>query len=88
MLTNLLKRGFGGRCTHPHGGSNELKFFKVCLTGGPCSGKTTCQEFLRKQFEPQYRIWTVPEVATMTVQSGINIVPSGFTEEHHKKFTV
>jgi len=66
---------------------NEQKVFKICLTGGPCSGKTTSLTRIMETFSPEFMIYTLPEVATMTFSSGVTIIPSEFTEENHKMFT-
>ena len=46
--------------------------FKIVLTGGPCAGKTTALArlagFLRKR---GFRVYTVPEAATMAFTSGV-----------------
>jgi predicted ATPase len=44
---------------------------KIVLTGGPCAGKTTVVEALRKEFAAQ--ILVVPEVATMLLSSGFPV---------------
>jgi signal recognition particle GTPase len=45
--------------------------FRICLTGGPCAGKTTAMNtlFLRLQ-ESGYRVFIVPEAATMLNKGG------------------
>ena len=65
----------------------EQKIFKVCLTGGPCSGKTTSLAEIVQYFSHEFMIYTLPEVATMTFSSGVSIIPSEFTEDNHKEFT-
>ena len=69
---------------------NEMgkKVYKICITGGPCSGKTTVMNYLKEKFEPQFLVYSLPEVATMLVTSGVNIIPNQFTEDEHFKFTV
>ncbi|KRY09434.1 hypothetical protein T12_1611, partial [Trichinella patagoniensis] len=45
---------------------DERKVYKVVLTGGPCSGKTTGQEFLASFFEAiGWKVFRVPELATI-----------------------
>ena len=65
----------------------EQKVYKICLTGGPCSGKTTSLARLVQHFSHEFVVYTVPEVATMTFSSGVSIIPSEFTNENHKSFT-
>lgn len=45
----------------------------LCLTGGPCSGKTTAKDYLQKKLAKEG--WTaifVPEVATLLIKAGLN----------------
>lgn len=63
------------------------KLYKVCLTGGPCAGKTTALTRLMQKFSSDFIVYCVPEVATMTFSSGVTIIPSEFTPETHKTFT-
>lgn len=60
---------------------------KVCLTGGPCAGKTTSLARIIQSFTPEFAVYTVPEMASMTFSSGVTIIPSSFTEEDSRKFT-
>ena len=48
------------------------KVFLFCITGGPCAGKTTCLQFLSERFAPQYKVFILPELATM--ECVVNIV--------------
>ena len=64
------------------------KIYRVCITGGPCAGKTTSLSILKEKLEKNYIIYTLPEVARITFGSGVTIVPSEFTPETHVIFTV
>ena len=69
---------------------DELKkrnYLKVCLTGGPCSGKTTVLTAIKHQFSGNYQVFEVPEVGTIAYQAGVNLVPSNYTKEEHRIFT-
>ena len=47
------------------------KVSTVMLTGGPCGGKSTSMKILTKKFaEIGYKVFSVPEIATVTVDSG------------------
>ena len=47
------------------------KVSTVMLTGGPCGGKSTAMQILTKKFaEIGYKVFSMPEIATMTVGSG------------------
>ena len=46
--------------------------YKVCLTGGPCGGKTTSMQAIEEEFlEKGYNVVIVPEAATLLINSGI-----------------
>jgi thymidylate kinase len=63
------------------------KVYKVVLTGGPCSGKTTALTTLKERFGDKFIIYSIPEVATMTITSVVNIIPNNFTPKTHKILT-
>ena len=67
--------------------TNEKKVLKICLTGGPCAGKTTSLSKLIEIFTPKFAVYTVPEMATITFSSGVTIIPSSFTADDSRKFT-
>lgn len=62
------------------------KLYKVCLTGGPCSGKTTALTTLMEKFSTEFIVYCIPELATMTFSSGVTIIPEEFTPQTHKTF--
>ena len=64
-----------------------VRVFKIALTGGPCSGKTTSLKFIIDKFSSEYKVYTVPECASMIFGSGVTIIPTNFTEESHTVFT-
>jgi hypothetical protein len=64
-----------------------VRVFKIALTGGPCSGKTTSLKFIVDKFSSEYTVYTVPECASMIFGSGVTIVPSNFNEDSHTVFT-
>lgn len=72
-------------------GSKDLggppKVHRICLTGGPCAGKTTASSVLKERLGDKYILYFLPEVAATTVLSGVVIVPSEFTPDTHKVFT-
>lgn len=47
---------------------------KIVLTGGPGAGKTTSLEYIKSKLETHgYKIFIVPEVATMLFNSGVDL---------------
>ena len=49
-----------------------MKHFEFVLTGGPCSGKTTCLSVLEQQLSQKgFKVMVVPETATELIASGI-----------------
>lgn len=65
---------------------SNKKLYKVCLTGGPCSGKTTALTTLMEKFSTEFIVYCIPELATMTFSSGVTIIPEEFTPVTHKTF--
>jgi predicted ATPase len=47
---------------------------RICLTGGPCAGKSTCLARIREAVEARtpYKVFCVPEAATLLVGGGLN----------------
>jgi CYTH domain-containing protein/predicted ATPase len=55
---------------------------KIVLTGGPCSGKTTGLAYLSEKLSDHgFTVLTIPEIATMTTNSGIDRLK--FTPEQY-----
>lgn len=63
------------------------KIWKIVLTGGPCSGKTTSLASIYEKFSQQIDIISVPETATMTFRAGVKINPATYTFEELVTFT-
>lgn len=50
----------------------EKKIYKVVITGGPCAGKTTATDWLRKALtEKGYTVLFCPETATELISGGV-----------------
>ena len=49
--------------------------YKIVLTGGPCGGKTSSLEKIKNHFKDEIKVITIPELATVTIESGMTIVP-------------
>ncbi len=65
--------------THEIRNSTEFPIYKICITGGPCAGKTTSLDRIRQDMsERGYRVFSVPEIPTMVVQAGGMILMSKF----------
>lgn len=64
-----------------------VKVYKIAITGGPCSGKSTSMKALVDKFSSDFKVFTLPECATMIVKAGVTIIPSEFTEDTHTVFT-
>lgn len=63
------------------------KIYKIVLTGGPCGGKTTSLEKIKAFFHDDIKVISVHEIATMTLESGMSLMPENFNEETHKELT-
>lgn len=64
-----------------------VKIYKVAITGGPCSGKSTSMKTLQEKFSSDFKVFVLPECATTIVKAGVTIIPSEFTEKTHTRFT-
>ena len=64
-----------------------VRVFKIALTGGPCSGKSTSMATLMDKFSSDFQVYTLPEVATTVVNSGVTIIPTAFNTETHTIMT-
>eukprot|EP00998_Keelungia_sp_KM082_P002418 NODE_1294_length_1391_cov_55.231013_g1283_i0.p1 GENE.NODE_1294_length_1391_cov_55.231013_g1283_i0~~NODE_1294_length_1391_cov_55.231013_g1283_i0.p1 ORF type:complete len:421 (+),score=70.15 NODE_1294_length_1391_cov_55.231013_g1283_i0:55-1317(+) len=54
---------------------NDCTIFKICLTGGPCAGKSTALAELIRVFESQgVAVLCVPEAATLLINGGVTFV--------------
>lgn len=65
----------------------KQNIYRLCLTGGPCAGKSTALARIATQFSPEFVVYTLPEIATVSVESGVSFVPSEFTPESRKIVT-
>jgi hypothetical protein len=63
------------------------KIYKICLTGGPCGGKTSASTMLKEKLGDKFILYFLPEVAAATVMAGVVIIPSEFTPDTHTVFT-
>lgn len=55
--------------------------FKICLTGGPCSGKTTALAKIKEHFSKNFEVITIPEVAATAIIAGVKLIPDQLTLE-------
>jgi len=59
-----------------------VPIYKICLTGGPCAGKTTALTQLTDHLtEKGFKVFTVPEVPTLTMEGGGMIIMGGLTQD-------
>lgn len=57
------------------------------MTGGPCAGKTTALTSLKEHLTDKgYKVFTVLEVPTMTMEGGGMIIMGGLSKEKIIKF--
>ena len=67
----------------------DQQIYKFCLTGGPCAGKTTAMTHLQNvltQFG--WRVFCVPEAATLFNKGGAMIDMADFTFDMQVKFQI
>lgn len=59
---------------NPEPASSSQNVFRVCITGGPCAGKTTVLQKIAETVEKQgIRAYIVPEAATLLNKCGAMI---------------
>ena len=55
--------------------SSSMDYFLVCLSGGPCAGKSSVQAILADVLENNgYRVYKLPEAATTLFNCGVNFM--------------
>lgn len=67
---------------------NKNNVYRIVITGGPCSGKTTGFSHIKSMFENDFIIYRIPEIATMSIESGVNIIPTNYNNEQHRALTL
>ena len=71
------KRLFGGQ-----NGDDLNKLQRICITGGPCAGKTTILTKLTNVLETRgFKVFNVPEAASMLHGAGVILDTSRMSEE-------
>lgn len=66
---------------------DNIPIYKICLTGGPCAGKTTSLSFISERLtEKGFKVFSVPEIPTLTKQGGGMIIMGGLSPENVMKF--
>ena len=65
----------------------HVNITRILLTGGPCAGKTTALAAISQDLtQLGYKVFVVPEAATMLMKGGAMIVSSGFTANQGLQF--
>lgn len=60
---------------------DKTNIYRVCITGGPCAGKTTAIAAIKQDLtQLGVKVLVVPEAATILMKGGAFIVSTGFTE--------
>lgn len=62
---------------------NEKIIKKIVLTGGPCSGKSTSLEIIKKHFEKDWKILVIPETCTELTLNGYSPASSTLEKFEH-----
>ncbi len=58
----------------------------IVLTGGPCAGKTSVLSFLtQKLSEMGYTVFTLPEMASLILNVGVNPISAGLTTKEFQQ---
>jgi len=68
---------------------SSQQLYKFCMTGGPCAGKTTALTHLSNVLnEFGFRVFCVPEAATLFGKGGAMINMADFTFDMQVKFQI
>lgn len=61
----------------------KCKIIKICITGGPCAGKTSGLAFLSEKLrdEDGFHVFIVPEAATLLANGGGMLDFAGHSQE-------
>ena len=66
---------------------DKSNIVRICLTGGPCAGKTTAIASIKQDLtQLGMKVLVVPEAATALMNGGAFIVSSGFTQAQGLQF--
>lgn len=66
---------------------NSSSIVRICLTGGPCAGKTTAIADIKQDLiQLGMKVLVVPEAATILMKGGAFIVSTGFTDSQGLAF--
>lgn len=64
-----------------HNMGENQNIHRICMTGGPCAGKTTAIAEIKQDLtQLGSKVLVVPEAATILMKGGAMIVSTGFTE--------
>lgn len=66
---------------------DKFNIVRICITGGPCAGKTTAIAEIKNELtQLGIKVLVVPEAATILMKGGAFIVSTGFTESQGLMF--
>ncbi|KRX08694.1 P-loop containing nucleoside triphosphate hydrolase [Pseudocohnilembus persalinus] len=65
------------------------QIYKVCITGGPCGGKTSGLTYLQEKLQNLgYNVLNVPECATLVANAGGMLNMGNYTDEQQIQFQI
>jgi predicted ATPase len=74
--------------SRPKHGENE-HIYRICVTGGPCAGKTTSLTTIRTELQERgFMVLEVPEAATLMMKGGCFIQTSTMSFSQAVKFQI
>ena len=79
-----------GHVDHPKMlSTSKHPIYRICLTGGPCAGKTTAFSTLNTALSDRgFRVFQVPEAATMLMKGGAFIQSGKMSFSNAVKFQI
>jgi len=82
-----MKRTHSEDATRKTANKGEVPLYRICLTGGPCAGKTTALTQLREKLADKgFKVFVVPETPTLTMEGGGMIIMGGLTQDKVVRF--
>lgn len=84
-----LRRMSDSYDSRPKIGNSHQPIYRICITGGPCAGKTTSLTTIRTDLQEKgFTVLEVPEAATLMMKGGCFIQTSSMTFAQAVKFQI
>lgn len=68
--------------------TTKNRIYRVCITGGPYSGKTSSLSHIIDRLSSRMLVYTIPEIFSMTTRTGYEFNPHNITIYELAQFNV